>query len=48
MNETTNLQIGLSKEDQARINSLKHVKVEKVTLTGWIKRRMILQLVLVQ
>ena len=38
METTTNLQIGLSKEDQARINSLKHVKVEKVTLTGWIKK----------
>lgn len=38
METTTNLQIGLSKEDQARIDSLKHIKKEQVTLSGWLKK----------
>lgn len=34
----TKIEIGLSREDQARIESLRHVKKEKVSLSGWMKK----------
>ncbi len=34
----TQIEIGLSKEDQARIESLRHIKKEKLTISGWIKK----------